>query len=149
MAAVRKQRGCGRPELNFFFFFVQYLSRTMSAGSVGDGRASAFQLVNLAIMQQDQTPFSPSPGPVSETQGFWVDIRNTKLLGGPQQQQEPPPQLVPKAAAPGTGMLWCEPGRAANPVPWSSSQGTIMQPALWAAGARRWWQGMSFMWRWP
>lgn len=145
MAAVRKQRGCGRPELNFFFFFMQYLSRTMSAGSVGDrdGRASAFQLVNLAIMQQDQTPFSPSPGPVSETQSFWVD---------PSSSRSPLPSSSLRRLLLGLGCcgvsLVGQQTQRRGPTLRGPSCSRWM-PASWAAGARRWRQGMSFWWRWP
>lgn len=98
-------------DLSLTFSSFSCSTPELRAQAVLETQVSSFQLVNLAVMQQDQTPFlSLSPGPMSETQNFWVDVRNTKFLGGPQLQQEPPLQLLPNAAAPGAGVLGCEPG---------------------------------------
>lgn len=83
----------------FFLFFVQYFSRTKSIGGVRDRdiQVSPFQLINPAIMQQDQTLFfSPSPGP--------------RFLGGHQKHKvygwTPAAAGTPSPAPPQSGCSW-------------------------------------------
>lgn len=138
------KRGYGSPQFYFIFFFMQYFSRTKRVGSVRgrDVRVSPFQLINLAIMQQDQTFFLASPLPMSETQSFWVDIRNTKFTGRPVLQQETPFQLLPNAAAPGAGALGsCQLGSKAS----TTVALSWVDPSITGYGSRK--QGLCFWWR--